>query len=417
METKELIEKGLADIKSMVEEKTKGIEGIEAKTAQLIADAEKKMKDANEAEIKALTDEINGRLDKLVSEMKAKSANKKVEFKSFEQSLFEQLEEKKDELEALKSKSGSVSLEIKSPVDVGLVNTLFSEGSASQVQVTDNTGIISAIRDRVQVYLQNVSVGSTNGSKVMWTEELDENGAVISVAELATKPNISVSYEERDITVKKYAAFTKVSTEMIDDAPQLVAALRTNVLKRLNLKVEKDLFVGAGTTTLLKGIGAYATNFTGGTLAGQVADANDYDVIRAVALQVQEAHGTAGAIFITPGKLAAMDVQKDDEGRYLLPPFRADNGNLVAGVRLIPTTALIGEAFDFVGGDLSVVNVRFRQGVRVEMDRSGDDFVKNLMTILVEVRLAQFVSANDVGLLVKGTFAGAKAILDPTISV
>ena len=354
--------------------------------------------------------ELEGQIAKLAEKNKKPA---KAEAKNFDEQLMNAFEEKKSELDSLKEKSGSVSFEIKSPINVGLSNTLFAGGSASQVQITDQTGIISPIRDRVQVYLQNVSVGATNGAKVMWTEELDEQGNVLSVAELATKPNISVRYEEREINVKKYAAWTKVSTEMLSDAPQLASALQTNVLKRLNLKIEKDLFVGPGTTTTIAGISTYATAFTGGTLAGQVADANDYDVIRAIALQVQEANGVAGAIFITPAKLAEMDIQKGEDGQYVLPPFRAEGGNVVAGVRLIPTNALIGEAIDFVGGDLSVVNVRFNTSVRLEMDRSGDDFINNRMTLLAEARLAQFVSANDVQVLVKGTFAAAKAELAP----
>jgi hypothetical protein len=107
--------------------------------------------------------------------------------------------------------------------------------------------------------------------------------------------------------------------------------------------------------------------------------------------------------------------EKDGDKQYILPAgvnFDAQ-GNLTAwGVRIIPTNALTGTAADFVGGDLSVINVRLRNGIQVAIGESGDDFIDNLKTIRIEQRLVQFVSANDVPVLVKGVFATAKAILE-----
>jgi hypothetical protein len=98
-----------------------------------------------------------------------------------------------------------------------------------------------------------------------------------------------------------------------------------------------------------------------------------------------------------------------------MPPFRAANGNVVAGCRLIETNALpitvSGPSYDFVGGDLSVVNVLFSDAMSVQIGTDGNDFIKNLKTILVEQELVQFVSANDAPLLVKGNMAAAVAAI------
>jgi hypothetical protein len=108
---------------------------------------------------------------------------------------------------------------------------------------------------------------------------------------------------------------------------------------------------------------------------------------------------------------------KDGDKQYILPAgvtFDAQ-GNLAAwGVRIIPTNALTGTAADFVGGDLSVINVRLRTGIQVAIGDSGDDFIDNLKTVRIEQRLVQFISANDTPVLVKGTFTAAKAILETT---
>jgi len=103
---------------------------------------------------------------------------------------------------------------------------------------------------------------------------------------------------------------------------------------------------------------------------------------------------------------------KGEDGHYLMPPFKTANGNLIAGISLIPTTAFKNNAdIKFIGGDLSVVNVLFRQGLTIMIDKDGNDFTTNKRTILAEARLVQFASANDKQVLIKGNFTAAKALL------
>ena len=79
---------------------------------------------------------------------------------------------------------------------------------------------------------------------------------------------------------------------------------------------------------------------------------------------------------------------------------------------MIPTTAFKNNAdIKFIGGDLSVVNVLFRQGLTIMIDKDGNDFTTNKRTILAEARLVQFASANDKQVLIKGNFTAAKALL------
>jgi HK97 family phage major capsid protein len=244
----------------------------------------------------------------------------------------------------------------------------------------------------------------------MWVEELDEQGNPIFIAEGAGKPQVSVRYEEREMKVRKIAAFVKVTKEMLRDLPQLISYVQSNLTKRIDINTENGLFVGDGLGQNLSGITEYAVPFTGGGLTA--TDPTFADVFRALALQVEKQNGIASAVFVKPDILAQMDVEKDSEGRYIIPPFRSPlNGNEVAGIRLISTNALGVSDPDFVGGDLSVVQVRFREGMTMEMDRTGNDFTENKYTILAEQELVQFVSANDVQVLVQGDMATAIAAI------
>jgi hypothetical protein len=156
----------------------------------------------------------------------------------------------------------------------------------------------------------------------------------------------------------------------------------------------------------LTGLTEYASAFTGGSMAGTLTAPNINDVFRAIALQVEEAFGVATALFVKPSILAQLDVSKDDNGAYLLPPFRAANGNQIAGLTLISSNGL-PSGVDFIGGDLSVINVMFTDNMSVQIGLDGNDFTKNKKTILVEQELLQFVSANDTQVLVQGDVATA----------
>ena len=303
---------------------------------------------------------------------------------------------------------------VKAVVDMGLDTTVEAVGSASQVSVTQNTGIISTIRKRILKYLSGgVSVGTLAGNKAMWIEELDEQGNPIFIGEGDTKTKVSVRYEEREMKARKIGIHGKVTTEMMRNLPALINYIQNNLMRRVDIKTEDELFSGPNTGNSLKGIIQYATAFTGGGLT--TIDPSYADVFRAAVLQVDEAHGVATAFYVSSQIIAEMDVEKTADGHYLLPPFRSANGAEIAGARLIATNALpitvSGTAYDFVGGDLSVVNVLFSDNMSVQIGTDGNDFINNMKTILVEQELVQFVSANDTPVLVKGNMAASIAAI------
>ena len=325
-------------------------------------------------------------------------------FKSFGEALNAALDANKDAIiESIDKRGASVNMVIKDVVTVGENNTLFGGASASHYLLTAFTGVISKVRSRVSRYLGLVSVGTINNRVAMWVEEYDEQGTPIFIAEGATKTPVSVLYKEKEAKVQKIAVTTKVTMEMLRDLPQLASYIQSNLLRRIEVATITELFAGNG--TMLNGLFGYATAFTGGGLT--TSTPSYADVFRALALQVELAFGTATAVFVNPEILAAMDVEKSVDGIYLLPPFKSADGREVAGMELIPDVALVGSAYDFVGGDLSVVNVRFREGLTIEIGEDGNDFSKNLKTIRAEQHLVQFVSANDTQVLVKGVMADA----------
>jgi HK97 family phage major capsid protein len=333
--------------------------------------------------------------------------------KSFRGALKAAFAEQKETIDAIVAKGGKQSepliIEIKSAVDMSVANTIGA--GSTQISITENTGIISPIRQRTQTYLANVSVGSTSGNRGMWIEETDEQGTPIFIGEGVGKTKISVLYAEKTANVKKIAVYGKVTTEMLADIPQLISYIQNNLMKRMENKTEDQLLSGDNIGDNLNGVITVASAFSAGALANSVQDANEWDVLEAVATQVKLAYGMPNAIFVHPSTLQAMKAAKTSTGEPLWKYYQDSNnsGISVAGMKVIETPAIT--AGDFVGGDMTAVNVLFRENTTVQIGLDGSDFTNNKKTLLLEQRLVQFVSANDTPVIVKGSFDDAKAAL------
>ena len=410
-----------------------GVEGAKNEAANALTEAKKALEsleakaskeDISEikSDLEAKAAELQKQFDALSTKVNKKSDNTNNVQKSFQQAFTESYMEQAEKIKAIikndGKQDGPLVFDIKDAVTIGDFNTIESAGSESNYSLTQNTGIISPIRNRKLTYLQNVSTGSMTKPYAMWIEELDEQGNPIFIGEGDPKTQLSVRYEERQAVAKKIPVYGKVTTEFMDDLPQLMSYIQSNMMKRLDIVTENQLFAGGGTGDDLKGLKEYATQFTGSTMAGTVTLPNEFDVMNAAILQVTKAFGTPTGFFVNEGFLAKMISVKTSVGEYTEPTAflgRDAQGYItLRGVRLIGTNALDSLGIDFIGGDLSVANVLFRQGMRVQIGLDGNDFINNKKTILLEQRLVQFVSANDAQTIIKGTFAAAKTLLSAT---
>ncbi len=344
-----------------------------------------------------------------VKALKEQGVEKKDESKmKIEAILLKALTENKDAILKSMKEGKPYDMELKYPETVTEDNTIL-DGSTFQ-SLTQNTGIVSSIRRRITRYLENVSVGNITSRFALWFEEVASDGKPYFIHEKETKVKAGFKIVEKTEPVKKVAVRGKMSMEWMQDLPQFLAYFKNKLSKQMDIETEDQLFNGTGGTGSDEplGIMANAVAFTGGSLAGEVALPNVADVIRALVLQVTEALGIANAVFVHPSVLAKLDVMKTTEGLYIRPSWA--NGTLVAGIRVIETMAL--SADEFVGGDLTVMNVLFREGMTVRIGETGDDFQENKKSILLEQRLVQFISANDYAQIVKGNWSTAIPLIE-----
>jgi hypothetical protein len=102
---------------------------------------------------------------------------------------------------------------------------------------------------------------------------------------------------------------------------------------------------------------------------------------------------------------------KTTTGEYTYPNFAvgmAPNMQL-SGLVIISSTNIAAD--NFLVGDFTKFNVRVREGVNIQVGYEGDDFARNMVSILAEARLCSFVKQNDVTAFVTGDFTTAIAAL------
>ena len=418
----------LEAVKAVIDEagvaiKSKAMDA-EKKANEAFEKAEEMLKSMSNVLTKDEAKEMQKQLDALDIALQKGSVEKEMKSEDFKTAFVKAYEPIQKEIMRLKNEPNA---RLKAPLvfeinekavgAISLASTIAGENSSSQVTISEFTGIVSPIRQRILTYLSNVSVGAIGSQYAVWVEEYDQEGTPVFIGEGVEKTAIDVQYKEQRAKVEKIGVHMKVTMELLEDAAYLASYIQSNGVKRVETVIENQLFTGNGTSPQLQGLLGKSTTFTGGSMAGGVESATNWDVIHGIIAQVRAANGVATGVFVETGQYHLMLSEKDADKQYILPAgvtFDAQGGINAWGVRIIPTNALTGTAADFVGGDLSVINVRLRSGLQVAIGESGDDFIDNLKTVRIEQRMVQFISANDTQVLVKGTFAAAKAILETT---
>ena len=407
MEAQELalLEKVKTEMTIALKGADKSVEIAELKTA-LAAAVTKRDIDAIVLKLASteITNDLLLKLEAVALELKSlKEAKQVVSANTLKGALEQAFELKKDEIAKILKDGQKAAFRLDLKVDPMLVDNTIGSGSTFNT-ITENTGIIAPTRKRELTYIANVSVGSINSNRAVWIEETTESGTPIMLGEGDAKTQLASVWVESTMSVKKIAVYGKVSTELMADLPQLISYIQSNLMKRMDIVLEGEFFSGVGTGDHLKGVITYATAFTPGSLAATIVTPNAMDVIEAVATQVKKAFGLPNAIFIHPDTMAQIKLVKDSAGRPIWKDYVTTNGMMnISGMNVIETTAITSG--DYVGGDMSVVHVLNRSELGIQIGLDGSDFTNNLKTMLVEKRVVQFVSANDTGCLVTGTFA------------
>ena len=269
---------------------------------------------------------------------------------------------------------------------------------------------LNIIATRVPLMQGLIQRGVATSNLIQWVEQTGKEGGAGGTAEGIAKNQADFDLVLASEEVVKRTVYIKASEEMLEDIDFMTSEINNELLRLLSLDIDNQILNGDGVAPNLNGIMTQATAFAAGTFANTINNANNWDVLKVAINQVMIAHFEPNVIIMHPSDVTAMQLSKDGQDAYLLPPFTSAEGLTVSGIRIVPTTVMT--AGDYLVMDGTRASTFWKKDVTIEVGWENDDFTKNFRTILAEARLALRIKGNDTGAFVYGDFTTDKAALE-----
>jgi HK97 family phage major capsid protein len=281
-----------------------------------------------------------------------------------------------------------------------LESTNISGGNVPVEQRIAGLNLIATRRPRL---IDLFAKGQAASNIISWVYQANRDGAAGGTTEGSTKNQIDFDLVVASQAVVKRTAFIKVSTEMLDDIDFIESEIRNELMRLLMLDVENTAYSGNGTAPNLNGIRTVATAFAAGTFAGTVDNANSADVLVVAMNQIAIANQEApNAILMHPSDIAALKLMKVSatDKRYVDRLLYVGMELTLDGVPMIGSTLVT--AGTYLVGNFNLSVLYQKQGVMINIGLDGNDWTKNMRTIIAEWRGALVTKNNDRTAFVKG---------------
>jgi HK97 family phage major capsid protein len=264
--------------------------------------------------------------------------------------------------------------------------TTDADGSAGDlVQVTRRPGVLELPQRRMTVR-DLITPGTMDGNALEYVKETGFTNNAGMVAEGAKKPESTMKFDLVSTTAKVIAHFVKASRQILSDASQLSSIIDGRLRYGLAFKEEQQLLNGDGTGQNLLGIIPQASAFLA-PFDPEGTETN-IDNIRLAMLQAFLAEYPATGHVMNPVDWARIELLKDTTGRYIIGNPQGSIGATLWNLPVVETQAIPVDKF-LTGAFKLGAQVFDRWQARVEVaTENEDDFVKNMVTILAEERLA-----------------------------
>ena len=302
-----------------------------------------------------------------------------------------------------KRPSGSFGMDVKNVITEG-------DSSAGDLIVPQRVPGIKTNPLRRMTIRDLIAWGRTTSNSVEYVRELvyTNNAAPVSENPSGTKPESNITFEADQAPVVTIAHWIHASKQVLADVPMLQSYIDGRLRAGLKLKEEDQLLNGSGVGLNIDGIYTQATAYSEPTGANPQAETL-IDRLRLAMLQVALAEYSADGIVLHPTDWANVELTKTSDNAYLWANPRALAGPSLWGLPVVATTAMSQNTFltGVFGGGVAVQGWD-REDISLSIATQDDrDFVKNMLKLLVEERLALTVYRPTA--FVKGNFDGLPA--------
>lgn len=229
-----------------------------------------------------------------------------------------------------------------------------------------------------------VGTGSVEyGKETSFTNNADLQGGGSPFAqEGVEKAESSLVYALESMTIPTTAHWVKASKQVLSDVGQLRALIDARLRYGVMIKNENEIVNGTGTGASVGGL-TKSGNYTAFTpTSGDSA----VDSINRALAALETNEGAASIVLLNPATWRSLQrVKASGSGEYLFGAPSGQNSEAVWNTPVLPSNSV-------TAGKLLVIDVMqmgeyyLREDATVQVGFVNDDFTKNLVTILAEMR-------------------------------
>ncbi|MGX1196382.1 phage major capsid protein [Parvibaculum sp. MBR-TMA-1.3b-4.2] len=299
---------------------------------------------------------------------------------------------KSEQFEAFqKAKGGKMRMEVKA------ITT--ADGSAGDLIVPERRPGIITPPERQMTVRDLLMPGTTATGVVEYVKESGFTNNAAPTSEGAQKPESTITFDAATSNAKTIAHWIQTSKQVMHDAPQLRSHIDGRMLYGLRYKEELQLLLGDGSSENILGIIPQATAYN--DLVG-ISGPTKIDTLRLAMLQVRVAEYPADGILLNPIDWAEIELTKDSTGGYIFANPQGMATPNMWGKPVVETNAMTSG--DFLTGAFGMAAQIFDcEEASVELSTEDrDNFIKNMLTIRAEERLALAVYREEA--FVEGSF-------------
>lgn len=227
--------------------------------------------------------------------------------------------------------------------------------------------------------------GRTGSNSIEFVQETGYTNSAAPVTEGALKPKSELVFDLKTAAVRTIAHHFKGSRQLLDDAEGLASYIDGRARYGLRYAEEQQLLNGDGTGANLLGIIPQASAYNPAvSLTGYTA----IDRLRLAVLQAVLAELPATGFVLNPIDWAGIELTKDNEGRYIIASPVGGTEPRLWGLPVSETQAIAQGQF-LTGSFGMGAQIFDRMEIEVLLSTENeDDFVRNMVTIRAEERLA-----------------------------
>lgn len=299
---------------------------------------------------------------------------------------------KSDQYQALvDGKQGQARMEMKTAI-------INATGQNQPLVPADRTSGIIHEPNRMLRIRDVLAATATNSNLIEFAKEnvfTNNAGPTVSGSpeafENVTKPESGITFTLQTEAVQTIAHWIPASKQVIADSAQLQGYISGRLTYGLKLKEETQLLSGTGANGELNGLITQATAYT--VQSPQLT--NELDIIREAIKQAQLSEYFPTNIVLNPQDWYDIDVKKAGSTatdiRYIVGNPREASVTRLWGLPVILSNSIASGTFLLGAFDMGA-EIKDRMQATVEVSReNSDNFVKNMITILAEERIALVV--------------------------